>query len=513
GGVYYTPRYIVDYIVKNTVGEKIKDKSPEYISGENNGLKPLAILDPACGSGSFLVGAYEYLLKYHLDYYTNQKHIKNALKSGKIYHVSENTYYLSIEEKQNILLNNIYGVDIDNQAVEVTKLSLLLKLMEGENIESQGQLFKYSDHKLLPDLSNNIKCGNSLIGSDFYKDKNLSLFEDEEMRKINVFDWEKEFKEIFTAENAEGAESGFDVVIGNPPYGAVISDDEKQHLIKHYKSYEYQLNSFSFFIEKSGKILKENGYLSFITPAVFLSQHYFMNLRNNILNTFKIEKIIVLNYKVFQDAETGDTSVFVFNKINSINKLQKIIIEYKILDNNDFPKDYKKTNQEYFYKNERLEFNIFKNNSIFKKVYELSIRLEDISNCIMGIKPYQTGKGRPKQTKNTVKDRIYDSKNKIGELYKKYLIGKDIDRYIIKPIKEKYIKYGEWLAEPRFAAPFEKTKIILRQTSDKIRAVLDFDNYYNLNNIYNIEITDESFDYKYILGILNSKLMIYIYQM
>ena len=143
-----------------------------------------------------------------------------------------------------------------------------------------------------------------------------------------------------------------------------------------------------------------------------------MVFTNNILNTFKIEKIIVLNYKVFQDAETGDTSVFVFKKINIINKFQKIVIKYKILDNNDFPKDYEETNQEYFYKNERLEFNIFKNNSIFKKVYELSIRLEDISNCIMRIKPYQTGKGRPKQTKNTVKDRIYDSKNKIGELYK-----------------------------------------------------------------------------------------------
>jgi hypothetical protein len=130
----------------------------------------------------------------------------------------------------------------------------------------------------------------------------------------------------------------------------------------------------------------------------------------------------------------------------------------------------------------------------------------------MGIKPYQKGKGRPKQVADDVKSRIYDSDFKKNKSYKKYLIGKDIDRYIIKPLKQRYISYGEWLAEPRFTAPFEKDKIILRQTSDKIRAVIDRDNYYDLNNIYNIELKNSTFDYNYILGIINSNLMIYIYQ-
>ena len=160
GGVYYTPQYIVNYIVENTVGEKIKGKKPEE-------MYKLKVLDPACGSGSFLVGAYTFLMDNYLAYYIDSKRVNKSLKDSKIYQISEKDYKLTIEEKQRILLNNIYGVDIDPQAVEVTKLSLLLKLMEDEHLESADKLFKHSDMSLLPDLSENIKCGNSLIGSDY----------------------------------------------------------------------------------------------------------------------------------------------------------------------------------------------------------------------------------------------------------------------------------------------------------------------------------------------------------
>ena len=99
-------------------------------------------------------------------------------------------YRLSIRTKQEILKRHIYGVDIDRQAVEVTKLSLLLKLMEGESDQTAAGFLRFDQAQLLPDLSTNIKCGNSLIGSDFYKDKNLSLFGTENKMKVNVFDWE-----------------------------------------------------------------------------------------------------------------------------------------------------------------------------------------------------------------------------------------------------------------------------------------------------------------------------------
>jgi adenine-specific DNA-methyltransferase len=177
GGVYYTPQYIVDYIVQNTVGEKIKNKTPQEIAS-------IRICDPACGSGSFLVGAYQYLLDYHLDYYAQTKNVKAALKNGKIYEAAFQAYRLTITEKQRILENNIFGVDIDGQAVEVTKLSLYLKLLENESGESTGELFKYSDMTLLLSLEENIKCGNSLVGTDFYDQPNLDLTDDDRI-KVN----------------------------------------------------------------------------------------------------------------------------------------------------------------------------------------------------------------------------------------------------------------------------------------------------------------------------------------
>ncbi|MDO9289749.1 MAG: N-6 DNA methylase, partial [Thermodesulfovibrionales bacterium] len=160
GGVYYTPKYIVDYIVKNTVGKLIEGKTPRQI-------EKIKILDPACGSGSFLLGAYQYLLDYHLEYY--RKHTKEAqTQFFDFYHkVGPEDLALPLRTKAMILRNNIFGVDIDPQAVEITMMSLYLKALEGE----RGMLPK--KQHLLPPLSNNIKCGNSLIGYDIFEDSPL----------------------------------------------------------------------------------------------------------------------------------------------------------------------------------------------------------------------------------------------------------------------------------------------------------------------------------------------------
>ena len=181
GGVYYTPKYIVDYIVKNTVGELLKDKTPAQ-------AKKLCVLDPACGSGSFLLGAYQYLLRWYLESYSKEP----AKNKKRIYQDDKGEWRLATQEKKDILLSNIYGVDIDRQAVEVTKLSLLLQVLDGENsdtLDAQKRLFH---ERALPDLRNNIKCGNSLIGTDFFHRQNLDMFERDEMEKINAFDWESE---------------------------------------------------------------------------------------------------------------------------------------------------------------------------------------------------------------------------------------------------------------------------------------------------------------------------------
>jgi hypothetical protein len=406
---------------------------------------------------------------------------------------------LSINERKRILVSHIFGVDIDAQAVEVTKLSLLLNALEGLNEqEIQKELF---NERVLPDLSRNIKCGNSLIGTDFYVQGTLGLSDDDQYR-INAFDWESEFADVFK-------DGGFDVVIGNPPYGAVLLDAEKKYL-ERYNCFEYQVNSYALFMEKCLSILKTNGFLSFIVPATFLAQHYFKKTRHIILQKY-IHEIILLNYKVFVEADTGDTAIFLIMNTQKENydfKYTVIQTHNKIKEKINFALIKK---QECL-SNERLEIKPGNSDAIIKRITEISKLLNSIAVCIMGIKPYQKGKGDPKQTEKTVKNRIFDSHTQIDKTYKPYLMGKNIDRYFIDTSDVKYIKYGKWLAEPRMTAPFEKKKIILRQTSDIIRATIDDGYYYNLNNIYNIEIIDTVYSYEYLLGILNSKFMVYIYQ-
>ena len=234
GGVYYTPPYIVKYIVENTIGKKLAGRTPDDVSR-------LRFVDPACGSGSFLVGAYQYLLDWHLDWYYAEARRAQAEKKGRIYKdAATQGYKLSIEEKKRILLNNIYGVDIDAQAVEVTKLSLFLKLLENEgkalSATGQAALFRTSDiqAKILPDMSHNIKCGNSLIGTDYYTGKDLTLFGIEEQRKVNAFDWDAQFPGIF-------ADGGFDCVIGNPPYVRIQTlNDTNSESVEYYNEKNFQ---------------------------------------------------------------------------------------------------------------------------------------------------------------------------------------------------------------------------------------------------------------------------------
>ena len=212
GGVYYTPTYIVDYIVKHTVGKLLGDpnrtphapreepvtRSVTSTIAPDEPLTPrqaakLRILDPACGSGSFLLGAYDYLLQWHLARYLvdgPEKHKK------ELYQSASGAWKLTTKARRDILLNNIYGVDIDPQAVEVTKLSLLLKVLEGETQDALERQLLLFHERALPDLSSNIKCGNSLIGPDFYDGQQPGLFDDDEKYRINVFDWNAAFPAI-----------------------------------------------------------------------------------------------------------------------------------------------------------------------------------------------------------------------------------------------------------------------------------------------------------------------------
>ena len=298
GGVYYTPTYIVDYIVKNTVGKLLENKSPKDAA-------KLTILDPASGSGSFLIGAYQFLLDWHLRWYLDHKpdeHCKgknpplmrtNAPSFGdeadtpRASRTGGLDYRLTTQKRKEILLNSIYGVDIDAQAVEVTKLSLLLKVLEGESQESVSAQLKFLHQRALPDLGRNIKCGNSLIGEDF----DDSALDGEERRKINKFNWQREFPHIFK-------NGGFDAVIGNPPYvnawelfAAMPAVRQYINDASHFRTADRHWDLYVVFLERALSVLRRNGRLAFIIPFSYAIQKYGTRSRKMILDECTIESI------------------------------------------------------------------------------------------------------------------------------------------------------------------------------------------------------------------------------
>jgi hypothetical protein len=285
GGVYYTPTYIVDYIVEHTVGELLKQKTPKQAAD-------LKTLDPACGSGSFLLGAYQRLLDWHRDWYVNDGPDKytRPRKGGQpaLFQAGHGEWRLTTAERKRILLNSIFGVDIDPQAVEVTKLSLLLKVLEGESKESINAQLKLFHERALPDLGSNIKCGNSLIGSDFFQGRQGELFDDEEALRVNPFDWDKGFPEIFTRENP-----GFDAVIGNPPYVRQESLSElKAYFESHYESFDGVADLYAYFMEKGVGLLRGGGLFSIIVSSSFLRATYGEPLRRTLKRHAAVQRIV-----------------------------------------------------------------------------------------------------------------------------------------------------------------------------------------------------------------------------
>lgn len=327
GGVFYTPEYVVDYIVNSTLGKKIEKLSPTEVA-------KIKILDPACGSGSFLISAYDYLLNWHLSYYTKNKGlISKSLKAGFIYEfLIEDTesgkqilvYKLTIEEKKKILLNSIFGVDIDEQAVEVTKLSLLLKMLEDESSETAGTLFESIGTQILPDLSkSNIKSGNSLIQEDFFKTQQPALFDATLIEKLNVFNWSAEGHRDAKTKKYIGRgfpnimkSGGFDVIIGNPPWGAELNENELEYCRNRYQDIVVRMiDSFMYFCYMSTKdLLKTNGSWGMILPDVVLYQIDNRKLRSFFLDELTLTEILNMG-DVFE--VNRPSAIIIGNKANN----------------------------------------------------------------------------------------------------------------------------------------------------------------------------------------------------
>ncbi len=493
GGVYYTPTYIVDYIVKQTVGKLVAGKTVDEVSH-------LTILDPACGSGSFLLGAYQFLLSWHLEHYLSSPEKWAKGKKPRLYQARGGLWKLTTTERKRILLNNLYGVDIDQQAVEVTKLSLLLKVLEDEqSVISQLSLFR---ERVLPDLENNIKCGNSLIGSDFYAGQQQGLLDEETLYRVNAFDWEKGFAAVRKA-------GGFEIVIGNPPYGAVLLPDETDYLLSHFKLQNYQLDSYLLFLEKALSLTKPNGTIGVIIPNTWLLNLTTNKIRQYLFHQTRIANIAHYQYQVFSQA-TVDTEVVIIHQMRpQVSHQVEIVIQTK-----------EGTSESYFIKQTRWQTNEGKPVNIFERpeftrLADKLRKFEVLDNlCLItqGAKPFQVGKGKPPQTQAIVDQKPFVSETPLDHTFRPLLRGRLVQRYQILWNNDYWISFGDWLAEPRYSANYDApTKIVVRQTSDHLVATLDCKQFIVRDNLYSIVPRQNDLDLRFILGVMNSKLLQWFY--
>lgn len=282
GGVHYTPSYIGEYLAQQTVGKMIAGKSPQE-------LARFRVADIACGSGTLLLCAFELLLAHYLDWYTAHREEKGV--QNRIYESAQG-WRLTTAEKKRILTTHLFGVDIDRQAVEVTKLSLLLRVLEGESQETLGKQLSLFKERVLPNLDANIKCGNSLIGMDYFE--NQLMPDADELRRVNPFDWAREFPEVMR-------DGGFDCIIGNPPY--VRQEDIskfKTFFLNHYKNYHGLADIYVYFYERALALLKESGYLGYITSSKFQYASYGVGLRELLARHLQL--MVLVDY--------GDVQLF-----------------------------------------------------------------------------------------------------------------------------------------------------------------------------------------------------------
>jgi len=507
GGVYYTPTYIVDYIVKNTVGKILEKKTPKQIA-------KIRILDPACGSGSFILGAYQYLLDWHLNYYNkhiNEKGIKPGSKKSPVYEAANGEIKLTTAERKRILLNNLYGVDIDLQAVEVTKLSLLLKVLEGESEETLTNQMRMFRQRALPDLANNIKCGNSLINPDFYDQTKMNFLDEEEKLRINVFDWNTEFNEIVS-------NGGFDVVIGNPPYVLLNLDLFSQSVINYlnkYKVAKYKTDLFHLFIEQGIYLIKQNGQFGMIVPNPWLTMKFTDKLREYILRNSSIEEIVFFEHKVFKNADVYTLILLLgknFDGVDPIVTIKKPKYKSNALT---FDKNKYEIKQKEWLINEDYIFEIRLIGSVGKlidKIVKSFPKLQDVARASLGCQAYNS----IKHTKEQIKQRVFHSSTKLSNEYLKELAGNDVKRYIIDRKKGEWIKYGPWLHDYRTLDWLEGPRILVREIPGKppysIQACYVEEKYCNYKTILNVNPSENTnFSVKYLCGLLNSKLLSFLY--
>jgi hypothetical protein len=515
-GIFYTPEYITEYICRNTIipylsktgnAKDIDELIYEYYNDLDeleDKVKKIKILDPACGSGAFLNKTVDVLLEIHRAIYETKLQkgkykttVEERHKRKKIEVEMESItlYFDDIEQQREIILNNIFGVDINEESVEITKLSLFLKIAARDIV--------------LPNIDNNIKCGNSLI-------------DDPAIAGDKAFKWEEKFPEVMK-------EGGFDIIIGNPPYVNIYTlaknEKEVEYYQKNFETAHKKFDLYILFIELAIKRLKERGNFSFIVPDKWLYLPYGERLRSFILKTCCIAKIVDLTkFKIFKEA-SNTPIIFILRKnseeqTRSQNKIHIIKPNTKSEDiSNEKNCSIDIIPQKFFLETPHNMFRIQLTDDslkIIRKIDARSIKVGDICYVNWGCRPVPL-------------EKFYINK-KFDEKHKPAIKGENIFKYYIK-YDGMYLNYDPpQLYNPVFPELFERNSIVIRDIGGgkSIYATINDEHYYNTHTVINCllkyEIVDiknfnkkeidesKNYNLKYLLGIINSKLILFYFR-
>ena len=498
-GVFYTPPYITKYIVENTLGrlcvekkKELKIVEDEYLSDQRRQLKTkqrlldqlkeyrkwlleITILDPACGSGAFLNAALQFLMGEHKQIDELEKKVLG--------------YSLEFQDVENYILeNNLYGVDINEESVGIAQLALWLRTAK--------------PHRKLNSLNENIKCGNSLIS-------------DPAIAGPKAFDWQEQFPKVFE-------KGGFDVVIGNPPYGILIEESLKAYYTQNFPLAQYKQNLYILFLERMFQIFNK-GIVSFIIPKSLLINTYFADMRKFILSHSKVTELFTITEKVFEDAEVGSSLIITFEirkdiDTNNVVRLANCERTTDFMEQCNIVENYLPQFQ--LLNNEKAEIVIQSHDSTtIKAIIEKNPCAKEFYKFKNGLNP------------GNIKDKLITRAQ--NEITRKIIWGREITRYGIQWGGD-YILYDVHIADNltlddvqskkgmkkqtkidfalRDKSLFEAEKIVIRKTGDRLICCYDNNNFYFDTLVHGIYQCNTDYSLKYILAILNSRPATYFYR-
>ena len=536
GGVYYTPEYIVRYIVERTVGRSVAGKSPAQI-------ERLRFADIACGSGSFLLGVFDCLLRHHTAWYNDPANARRAKADGCLA-TEDGAWRLSLQQRRAILVNNVYGVDLDAQAVEVAQLSLYLKLLEDETTASaRGYQLEFHE-TLLPSLAKNIVAGNSLIGTDILLQSDLA-FTPREERKLGAMDFARAFPEVFRDAENEGRvceqgwqvdvdfdpprtpvrydkpkakksaktlpekmpahAGGFDAIVGNPPYGALTGPRETQYLRAHYQCVANSMDTFLMFMERAASLLRRDGALGYIIPSGWVSTPSSRKLRRIFAEQFRPESFVSLPYDVFAGAYIDTIIVTARKTVPAIPwkqlsdpsiRLVVFPIRYKVTEQEDFTRFEKTGDLSRWMTNEDSEFLVTSSTvelALIEKIRRTPHTCETFVDVMRGIEKFH-----PRARAGM--------RNPVAAL------TGDIHRYLLTPGAPAFEDYPAEIAAAKPARFFTGPRILLRQLLSRkfrLQAIYTTDPFLTNQSVQSLVARQENqlTDLRSVLAVLNSRLI------